>query len=178
MINKQSLWFLTLFSLILVLSVYYITMPNELLLTNNNQYSDKDDTKKENNDSEEPEENAKVTIEESDLLVAMRVSLEEERMNLMNDLQEQLTNSETTVEEKNNAYEQLRYLNQIQGDEEKLEAKIKKDFQLDSFIQIDNNQIKVVVVSKEHDNKLANNIMRSIQEEYQEKMYITVKFEE
>ena len=33
MINKQNLWFLTLFSLILVLSVYYITMPNELLLS-------------------------------------------------------------------------------------------------------------------------------------------------
>ena len=178
MINKQSLWFLTLFSLILVLSVYYITMPNELLLTNNNQYSDKSDTEKEESEGNDTEENAKVTIEESDLLVAMRVSLEEERLNLMNDLQEQLTNSETTVEEKNNAYEQLRYLNQIQGDEEKLEAKIKKNFQLDSFIQIDNNQIKVVVVSKEHDNKLANNIMRSIQEEYQEKMYITVKFEE
>ena len=32
MINKQNLWFLTLFSLILVLSVYYVTMPNELLL--------------------------------------------------------------------------------------------------------------------------------------------------
>ena len=31
MINKRSLWFLTLFSLILVLSVYYITMPNEVL---------------------------------------------------------------------------------------------------------------------------------------------------
>ena len=30
MINKQGLWFLTLFSLILVLSVYYITMPNEI----------------------------------------------------------------------------------------------------------------------------------------------------
>ena len=31
MINKQKLWFLTLFSLILVLSVYYITMPDNLL---------------------------------------------------------------------------------------------------------------------------------------------------
>ena len=30
MINKQNMWFLTLFSLILVLSVYYITMPNDL----------------------------------------------------------------------------------------------------------------------------------------------------
>ena len=32
MIKKQNLWFLTLFSLILVLSVYYITMPNDLLV--------------------------------------------------------------------------------------------------------------------------------------------------
>ena len=37
MINKKNLWFLTLFSLILVLSVYYITMPSELLLTNNSE---------------------------------------------------------------------------------------------------------------------------------------------
>ena len=27
MINKQSMWFLTLFSLVLVLGVYYVTMP-------------------------------------------------------------------------------------------------------------------------------------------------------
>ena len=31
MINKQNLWFLTLFSLILILGVYYVTLPNELL---------------------------------------------------------------------------------------------------------------------------------------------------
>ena len=31
MINKQSMWFLTLFSLVLVLVVYYVTMPNDLL---------------------------------------------------------------------------------------------------------------------------------------------------
>ena len=43
MINKQNLWFLTLFSLILVLSVYYITMPNDLLIASNQV--DKSDTK-------------------------------------------------------------------------------------------------------------------------------------
>ena len=31
MINKQKLWFLTLFSIILVLSVYYVSMPGESL---------------------------------------------------------------------------------------------------------------------------------------------------
>ena len=28
MINKQNLWFLTLFSLILILGIYYVTLPN------------------------------------------------------------------------------------------------------------------------------------------------------
>ena len=32
MINKRNIWFFTLFSLIIVLSVYYITMQNELNL--------------------------------------------------------------------------------------------------------------------------------------------------
>ena len=33
MINKNGVWFVTLFSLILVLSIYYITMPTELLIS-------------------------------------------------------------------------------------------------------------------------------------------------
>ena len=44
MINKKNIWFLTLFSLILVLSVYYITMPSELLLTNINPKEPKTET--------------------------------------------------------------------------------------------------------------------------------------
>ena len=38
MINKKSIWFLTLFSLIIVLSIYYVTMPSELLLNTNGNY--------------------------------------------------------------------------------------------------------------------------------------------
>ena len=42
MINKQKLWFLTLFSLILVLSVYYITMPSELMTASKNSINEKE----------------------------------------------------------------------------------------------------------------------------------------
>ena len=31
MINKNNLWFLTLFSLILILGVYYVTLPSDVL---------------------------------------------------------------------------------------------------------------------------------------------------
>ncbi len=165
MINKQKLWFLTLFSLILVLSVYYITMPNDLLVNKVDEKTTTKSSKKE-----------KADVEETNSLVAMRVSLEEERQEQMVSLQEKLTNEEATTEEKNNAYEQLKYLNQLQGTEENIEKQIKEQFKLDSFVKIDNKNIEVVVIKDKHDASIANNIMRLVQSNYEEKMYITVTF--
>ena len=167
MINKQNLWFLTLFSLILVLSVYYITMPNDLLTT----------ATKENDVAESSTTKTKETVEETSSLIAMRVSLEEERQNEMDVLQEQLTSDTISSEEKNNAYEKLKYLNEIQGKEESLEKQIKKEYKGDCFVKIDNSNASVVCISDKHDSNLANNIMRLIQGEYKTKMYTTVKFQ-
>ena len=166
MINKQNMWFLTLFSLILVLSVYYITMPNDL-------FSQVASTEEKSNKNEKVKE----TVEEISSLTAMRVSLEEERQGMMDDLQEQLTSDNISSEEKNNAYEQLKYLNTLQSKEEELEKQIKKELKLDSFVKIDNTNISVVCVSSKHDNSLANSVMRLIQSGYEDKMYITVKFQ-
>ena len=168
MVNKKNLWFLTLFSLILVLSVYYITMPSELLLTNNSNYL---------KDKNKTTEKTSVTIKESEALVSMRVNLEQEREEMVSDLKGTLTSDKATTEEKNNAYEQIKYLTDIKGKEEALEEKIKKNFSLDSFVKIDNSEVKVVAVKKEHDSNLANQIMKSVQEEFQDKVYVTVKFE-
>lgn len=169
MINKQNLWFLTLFSLILVLSVYYITMPNELLLTNNNSY-DKESTS-------ETEETANVKVEESDVLTSLRVNLEEERSAQKAELQALLTDNEKTSDEKNEAYEKLKQLNSITGQEETIETKIKEEYKLDSFVQIDGQQISVVIAKSEHDSALANKIMRTVQKQFSEKVYVSVKFE-
>lgn len=164
MINKQNLWFLTLFSLILVLSVYYITMPNDLLVGDKNNSVVTKSSKK------------KATIKETSSLVAMRVSLEEERQEQMVSLQEKLTKKDATTDEKNNAYEQLKYLNQLQGQEENLEKQIKEKLELDSFVKIDKKNIEVVAIKEKHDSSIANNIMRLVQSNYEEKMYITVTF--
>lgn len=162
MINKQKLWFLTLFSLILVLSVYYITMPSDLL-----------SAVEDDNDNS----SIVVNVSEEDSLSVLRVLSDEERLKEMEDLRLILTNVDSSIDEKNNAYEKLQLIEETKGKESALEAKIKNEYNLDSFIKIDNNQIKVVVKSLEHSYELANNIIRSIQEEYEEKMYISVKFQ-
>lgn len=170
MINKKNLWFLTLFSLILVLSVYYITMPSELLL--NNGYLNESPVSKTEDDN-----NLQVSIEESEILVALRVEAEEQMLNEMEDLKSILTNVESTVEEKNNAFEQMKALNMSKSEEEKLEKIIKEKYTLEAFVKKDGDQIRVIVASDKHDTTLANNIMRTIQENYDSKMYISVKFQ-
>lgn len=172
MINKQGIWFLTLTSLALVLSVYYITMPNELLLTNNSNYTN--NTKKENN----VDKVNNVDIKESDIITSMRVELDNERTTIRNELQGKLNDSKLTVDEKNEVYEDLRYLSNIASIEETLEQKLKQEFKLSGFVKIDNDIVDVVVKSSNHDKSLAVNIMKSLQEEFTEKKYISVSFKE
>lgn len=163
MINKQNLWFLTLFCLILVLSVYYVTMPSELLLTNVNP----------DNNNNTPI----VSIEESEILVALRVEADSQMQDELTDLKFILTNIDSTVEEKNEAFDKMKELNKNRGEEETLETEVKEKLSLKTFIKINGDQIRVVVDSNEHDETLANNIMRLIQEKYNEKKYISVKFQ-
>lgn len=166
MIKKQNLWFLTLFSLVLVLSVYYITMPNELFLMSD-----------VNKDKKNVDEKVSAEIKESELLVTMRVELEEEREKVVADLKNTLTNADATSEEKNNAYEQIKYITNLSVQEESLQAKIKQKFGIDSFVKLSNNLVKIVAIKEKHDTKLANDIMKAIQEEFSDKMSISITFE-
>ena len=166
MINKKNIWFLTLFSLILVLSVYYITMPSELLLTN---FTVKELETSSSNDTT-------VSVEESTVIAALKVQDEEERLEELDSLKLILMDTKSTVDEKNKAFEKMKNLDINKAEETKLEEKIKTEFNLESFIKIENDKIKVVVDSDKNDTSLANKIMRSIQSNYTEKMYITVEF--
>lgn len=163
MINKQKLWFLTLFSLILVLSVYYITMPSEILTASK-------ETSKNKNVSVE-------TVTEADVLTVLRVEADEERLALAAEYNEILTNKDTTTEEKNNAYNGLKSLNEVKAKEELLEKNIKEKLSLDSFVKVESNNVSVTIKKKKHDYSLANDVMRLVQEQFKEKMYISVKFQ-
>ncbi len=161
MINKQSLWFLTLFSIILVLSVYYIAMPNNTLATLKENITDAET----------------INIKETDSLASLRVLDDEEITNTMNELQSILLNDKATLEEKNNAYEKIQNINSNKGKEESIEKLILDNFKLQSFVKIDKDNIKITISKKDVDVKLANQIIRKIQEQYTNKMYITVKFQ-
>jgi len=161
MINKQSLWFLTLFSIILVLAVYYVAMPNNTLAT----------LKENTNDVET------INIENTDALAALRIENEEEIETTMNELQSILLNETATLEEKNNAYEEIKNINTTKGKEENIEKLIEENFKYQSFVKINKDSISITISNKTHDKKIANDIINKVQSIYSEKMYITVKFQ-
>lgn len=160
--NKQNLWFLTLFSFILILGVYYITLPSEIFSDGKTNVVNKE---------------VDIKVSESDNLIALRVERDEKIATTMSELQDKITSSSSTSEEKNTAFEELQVLNLAKGKETYLEDKIKNNFQINSYVEINNDNIKITVSSTEHNKKIANDIMRSVQEEFEDKKNIIIKFE-
>ena len=163
MINKQNLWFITLFSLILVLGIYYISIDDEVTAVLKTE-------EVSNNDK------AVIEIDESDVLVALEVEKDEEKQTLMEEYQDILLDSGSSTEEKNSAYEKMQNLNDSSALENKIKEKIKEKFKYNSFVKIKDNTISIVIASNEHNNEIANQIIRSVQELFDEEKYITVKF--
>jgi len=170
-INKQGLIFLTLTSLILVLSVYYVTMPTELLLTTNSLYNNEDNVNEVSKTKEE------VVIKNTDTVSAMKSILNDERIEKVKELNNKLTNKELSFEEKNNIYEEIKVINKLEMMEEDIEKIIKDEYNKNSFIKVNDDVIEITINSKEHDKLLAAKIISSIEKKYPN-MYISVSFKE
>jgi len=162
MINKQNLWFVTLFSLIIILGIYYVSIDDEVA-----QVLKTEDT----NSSNEV-----IEITESDVLVALEVENDEEKQVLMEEYQNILLSSESSLEEKNVAYENIQKINNVSQEETKIKNLLKDEFSLNSFVKINDNSINIVIASNDHNNEKANSIIRNVQKLYAEEKYITVKY--
>ena len=161
MINKQNLWFITLFSLILVLGIYYVSMGDETIsvLAGDSDVSEV------------------VEVTSSDVIVALQVEDDESVLEQMTEYQNILLDTEATIEEKNDAYNALQALSNFQSECEKIEKLITDEYKYDNFVKIEGDTISIVIASTEHNKEIANKIIRSVQSLYDTQKYITVKFE-
>ncbi len=165
MINKKNIWFLTLFSLILALSVYYVTMPSELLL---DVY---------NNNGEAKKDTDVIDIEETDIISVYRLEQETKINEELDVLKLILLDNEASIDKKNEAYNKMQNLQKIKGLENLIEDQIDQELKLKAFVKIQDNTINVIVRNDKHDVSLANKIMNLVQKHFEEKKYISVKFE-
>ena len=161
MINKQKLWFLTLFSLILVLSVYYVTMPSNLL-----SVSDiKEDT------------TPTINMENTNILDVLKEENNERVAKEIESLRKIVVDVETNIDDKNIAYEKIQKLEENKGKEEKIVSLIKEKLGFDTYVEIKNAKVNVVVSNKEHSYKIANDIIKLVSSSFDSDKSVTVKFQ-
>ncbi len=127
-------------------------------------------------DNDEQNEESTLVINEDTELVALKVESNEEELESMDELKKVLLSETSTMTEKSDAYNELLELANKKSDEENIEKILKNEFNLDSFVKITSSNINIVVSSDENSYSLANNIIRRINEEYKNSMYVTVKF--
>lgn len=161
MINKSKMWFLSISSLILILAVYYVINP---LDTTSMVFKGTSDVKD-------------VIIEESEILTAMKVTKDEDRQKNISTLQDLLFDENKSISEKNDVYEQIQYLNNINNIEEKIEKEIKKEFLINNFVQISDSNLKIVLANVDASYKYANELISFVNSKTNNEYYVTVKFE-
>ncbi len=165
--KRQNLWFLTLFSLVIVLSIYYVTMPEDLLAASTSGVG-RASVKKDN---------VNVEVSENNAISALKVEDDSKTNDALNELQDKLTDAKTSAEEKNSLYEKIKTINTNSGLEETIEKKVKEQYMCETFAKIEDSSVKVVVDGCENSKKVANDIMRLVQEQFSKKMYISVQFQ-
>lgn len=161
MINKQSIWFTFLFSIILILSIFYVTM-NE---SNLSEFIDMDEF-----------DETSLVVNESSPLVNLRVQNEEEVLETINKLQDILLDTSKDILTKNEAYDSLLNIKNNINIEENIVKIIKKEFNIEAFVKINGENVTIVADADKFDRSLANSIITRVNKEFSENKYITVKF--
>ncbi|PLR85999.1 stage III sporulation protein AH [Bacillus canaveralius] len=181
LLKKQTVWLLTMLSLVVVLSVYYITSPEQ-------QSNDFAGVEEEKNPQEAengaPDTPAAESKDESmvisgaasdDVFEELRLELNDKRSELKEQLTEMMASSELTTEEKSEAYDQMKELDAIAEKEEILETLIIAAGYDDALVRADGDKVLITIKAEENTPKAANEIIQMVKSEINEQD-IAVRF--
>ena len=135
--NRRLISFLSLFSLVLVLSIYYVLVPVNNATLNNAGVGDGDDSVVSVTDGEdayfENLELAKVSKLESDI----------------EELNQIVASSSSTMEEKVSALEMIAQKNKMNKEEAALKQAIKEAGYSNAYVEYEDNTVNILVSKKE-----------------------------
>ncbi|NSL50384.1 SpoIIIAH-like family protein [Calidifontibacillus erzurumensis] len=174
LLKKQTVWLLTMVSLVIVLSVFYITSPmepsNEMSLVTSQEDVKKDEgTSNEGIDVsiEEMEDGTKTAGTASDdLFTALRLEIDEQRSKAKEELQAIVASSDVTAEKRSEALDKMEELQTYAAKEAILETMIlANENYADALVKAEEDQVRVIVKAKELSRSAANEIMRLVHDE-------------
>lgn len=148
--NKQAFTFLTLFSLILVLSIYYIMLP--------------------------PTSNQSVVTNTKSTITQLQEQLDKKRNDIISKNNEIIAKESSTSDSINEALETISETKNLGEKEKSIVAKIKDMGYKDAYVEIENQTIKVTVLKKEATQSDASKVIKEILNLVGDNYQVEVKF--
>ncbi|OUQ09332.1 hypothetical protein B5E92_00745 [Erysipelatoclostridium sp. An15] len=151
--NRQAITFLTLFSLILVLSIYYVLLPPE---TETNEVA--------------------VNRGELSQIEILQEELDQKRADLISENNAIIASSESSSDEIASALASISEAKETAALEKEITKIINDAGFKSAFVEVENKTIKVVVDKKEANSSDANSIIKTIMEKTNNEYQVEVKF--
>ncbi|MEG0365632.1 MAG: SpoIIIAH-like family protein [Coprobacillus sp.] len=148
--NKQAFTFLTLFSLILVLSIYYIMLP--------------------------PVSNDKSVSKTENTIQQLQEQLEKKRDDIISKNNQIIAKESSTSDSINKALETISETKNMGEKEKKIVDKIKELGFQDAYVEIDNLTVKVTVLKKDATQSDASKVIKEILKLVGNEYQVEVKF--
>lgn len=168
LLKKQTVWLLTMLSLVVVLSIFYVTneppMNQGMPTSGDEKEEDAQNTSKEISDDD-----LKIITEASgdEVYEAIRMEVQERRGKMKEEYTMKIGSDELTADEKNELYEAMQQLDEITMKERVLETTIKGLGYSDALVEIEDNLVKITVKtdSNEHTKADAVEILQVVKGE-------------
>ncbi|MBB6444877.1 SpoIIIAH-like family protein [Bacillus benzoevorans] len=186
LLKKQTVWLLTMLSLVVVLSVYYITSPEqqptdmaavgEQKEEKTEKNADEKGTNKEIDEDISQDSQAPAAANEKDMAIisnaagdevfeTLRMQLMDERSKMKEELTKTIASTELSAEERSKAKEKMDELNDIAQKEYLLETLIKAMDYEDVLVRAEGNQVSITVKAEKQSRSEANKIIQTVRSE-------------
>lgn len=167
LLRKQTVWFMTMLSLVAVLSVYYLTTPKEDM---SSSIFGKNVSK--------TSENAKTEISNmaDPVFAQLKLQLNDDRSKMKSELQTVVASTNISEEERVKAHQQMQDLTKLSSTESLLETLIIASGYDDALVRIAENNIRVTVKAKKNSPQAANDIIRMVTKEVGKSEPVSVEF--
>lgn len=195
MLKKQTVWLLTMLSLIIVLSVYYITSPQQTP-TDMAYFEEQEETAQEepantNQSSSETESDdasptndsgasdAQVSsISSDELFTQLRLDIQDARSQRIEDWEAIVTSSDATAEMKSDAKEKMDDLRTLAQKESILETLLRKQYNYsDVLVNTMDNKVRIIVKADNLSAKQANEIVQEAHDQLGEGKTVAVEYQ-
>ncbi|MEC2056874.1 SpoIIIAH-like family protein [Peribacillus psychrosaccharolyticus] len=181
LLKKQTVWLLTMLSLVVVLSVYYLTSPEQqgtnMAVTEQEQEKEKDQAVEKAKESGSSEEKAQVTISSGDdEFAAMRIAIDEERSKQSEKYDAEMGKGDMSSEDINKAYDAIEQISEARISEEILETTIVSSLDLEAaLVRIEGSDVNVLVKADELSKEAANEIVQLVDSEVKNAQNVVVE---